>query len=47
MATILSLASSVGFVWGVLEVYNAYQARPSAGFINAGRRAARKYGINL
>lgn len=45
MYTILSLASSAAFIWGVLEVFTEYQRAPGAGIPSAARRAASKYGF--
>lgn len=45
MSTIISLASSAAFIWGVLEVFTEYQRAPGAGIPSAARRAASKYGF--
>lgn len=45
MGTLLSLASSAAFIWGILEVFTEYQRAPGAGIPSAARRAASKYGF--
>lgn len=45
MGTIISLASSAAFIWGILEVFTEYQRAPGAGIPSAARRAASRYGF--
>ena len=41
----LSLASSVAFIWGILEVFTEFHRAPGAGIPAAVRRAAARYGF--
>ncbi|WJY96546.1 hypothetical protein [Corynebacterium fournieri] len=47
VSILLSLASSVGLIWSVLEVFNVTQQHPGISIPDAARVAARKYGINI